>query len=279
MLSVLFGLLSAAGWGASDFVGGLSARRAGAFQSVLFVEMISLVLLPLAALWFNEPIIRWQEWLWCAAAGGFGVVALALLFQAFVDGQMSIATSVSAVTAAVLPIVVSLFTEGVPQPGQLAGFCLALVAIWFITWGGKGSEKLHLHLKTIRMQLLAGIGFGLYFILIHHGSQHSVIWPMIASRSAGIFILAAILLGQRKNLYPGRDTWLLLFLNFILDIAANITYIRAGQLGRMDVAAVLTSMYPGFTILLARLFLGEHTRRLQTAGILLAAGAILLIAL
>lgn len=278
MLSILFGLLSAAGWGASDFVGGLSARRAGAFQSVLFVEIISLFLLPLAALGLNEPLISWQEWLWCAAAGGFGVVALALLFQAFVDGQMSIAAPVSAVISAILPILVSLFTEGIPEPGRLAGFLLALLAIWFITWGGKGTEKLHLHLKTIQLPLLAGIGFGLYFILIHHGSQHGLIWPMIASRGVGMMILAAILLKQRKNLFPSRDTWPLLMLNFILDIAANVTYIRAGQLGRMDVAAVLTSMYPGFTILLAWLFLGERTHLLQTAGILLAVGAIVLIA-
>jgi drug/metabolite transporter (DMT)-like permease len=270
--------MSAVGWGASDFVGGLSSRRAGAFQSVLFVQLIGMFFLPILAFGLKEPIISWQEWLWCAGAGGFGVLALALLFQAFEEGKMSLAAPVSAVTSAALPILVGFFTQGFQGFAKISGFTLALVAVWLISWADTGKEKIILRMEELRLPLLAGIGFSLYYVLIYEGSQNAIIWPMIASRSTGMVVLVATMIFQHKKLIPGRNAWPLLMLNFFLDLGANVMYILAGQSGRMDIAAVLTSLYPGITILLAWLILKERIQRLQTVGILLALGAILLIA-
>lgn len=279
MLSILYGLLAAVGWGSSDFVGGLASRRVGAYQAVLFTEGVGLFVLLPAAFIFGEPVISWQELAWCATAGALGVTGLGLLFQAFKDGQMSLVAPVSAVTAAVLPIVVGFFTVGAPKPAQLGGFALALAAVWLISYQPQKEGKMQLRLADLVLPLLAGAGFGLYFILFNKGSQNAVIWPMVAGRSAGIVALGSLTLLQGQRLLPSGGAWGLLALNFALDLGATVMYILAGQAGRMDIAAVLTSLYPGLTILLAWLILKERINRPQQAGIILALAAIALIAI
>ncbi len=268
MQSILYGLLSAAG---------LCARRTGPFQSVLLVQLLALGVLPFAAIFLGEPVISVREWLWCMAAGGFGVLALALLYQSFGEGQMSIAAPVSAVTSAALPIVVGIFTQGAQESTQVIGFGLALVAIWLISTAETGDLKRILQFKDLQLPIMAGVGFGLYFIFIYQGSQQAIIWPMVASRMAGMASLGMVMAWRRQKFAIQQGAWPLLVLNFLLDMAANVTFILAAQSGRMDVAAVLTSLYPGLTILLAWLILKEHVRRLQFVGILLALAAIALI--
>jgi drug/metabolite transporter (DMT)-like permease len=277
MFSILLGVLSALSWGAADFTGGLASRKANAFQTVFVVEVIGFVLLPGAALLVGDALLTWQEWLWCAAAGGVGVFGLALLYQSFADGKMSIAAPVSAITAAAVPIVVGFISEGLVAATDLAGFILALIAVWLVSQMEDTGKKLHVRLADLRLPLLSGVCFGLYFVWIHQGSQGSVLWPMVATRSMGMLVMAVFLLARRQSLLPVRSVWPILLLNFALDICGNVFFILASQVGRMDVAAVLTSLYPGMTILLAWIFLKERIRPVQWVGIAAALGAIILI--
>ncbi|HAE60131.1 MAG TPA: hypothetical protein DCG54_11690 [Anaerolineae bacterium] len=129
------------------------------------------------------------------------------------------------------------------------------------------------------MPFLAGFGFGLYFILIHRAGQESNLWPLVGSRLGGMLMLLVYALIKRPSLRLARPVWSIVPVNAVLDVTANGLYILASQTGRLDVAAVLGSLYPGMTVLLAGLLLKERVNRLQMAGILVALAAICLIAL
>ncbi len=136
--------------------------------------------------------------------------------------------------------------------------------------------KLHLHLADLRVPLLSGVCFGAYFILMNQGSHAATIWPMLAARGTGSLVLLSFAVANHQVGLPDRHITPLIFLNAAGDIAGNTFYILSGQVGRLDVAAVLGSLYPGTTVLLAGLLLHERLNRSQWLGILAALGAIVL---
>ena len=143
MLSSLFGLLSALTWGAGDFTGGIVSRRAGIYRAAFYGESAGLIFLVAMLAVVREPIPAWPVWAWSATAGAIGSVGLLLLFRALVEGQMSVAAPVSALMAAVLPVLASALTEDLPGPTKYLGFGLALVAIWLISQGDGHQKELH----------------------------------------------------------------------------------------------------------------------------------------
>ena len=129
MVPVLFGLASALSWGAGDFAGGVASRRASAYRAALYGEVLGLALLLAAAVFIREPAMPRLAWAWSALAGAIGAAGLVLLYRSLAEEQMSIAAPVSALMAAVLPVVVAALTQGLPKASTLAGFALALAAI------------------------------------------------------------------------------------------------------------------------------------------------------
>ena len=276
MLSILFGLLSALTWGAGDFAGGIVSRRAGIYRAAFYGELTGILYLVIMLAIVREALPAWPVWALSASAGAIGAVGLLLLFKSLVDGQMSVAAPVSALMTAILPVIASTLTEGLPGLTKYFGFALALAAIWLISKGEGHQKELHLHLADLRLPLLAGVCFGIYFILMHQGSRSVIIWPMVAARSAGSVVLFFCAAASHQLHWPDRQAARLVLLNAAGDIAGNTFYILAGQTGRLDVAAVLGSLYPGTTVLLAGMLLHERLNRSQWAGIFAALGAIAL---
>ena len=276
MLSSLFGLLSALTWGAGDFTGGIVSRRVGIYRAAFYGEFIGLFFLVIMLAVVREPLPAWPVWAWSACAGAIGSVGLLLLFKGMVDGQMSVAAPVSALMSAVLPVIASTLTEGLPGLTKYLGFALALTAIWLISQGEGHRKELHLHLADLRLPLLAGVCFGGYFILMHQGSRSATVWPMMFGRMAGSLVLFFFAAAKHQLHWPDRRVAPLVFLNAAGDIAGNTFYILSGQFGRLDVAAVLGSLYPGTTVLLAGLLLHERLNRSQWVGIFAALAAIVL---
>ena len=279
MTSIFLGLIAAVTWGASDFAGGLSSRRIGAFTSVFFAELIGLFFV-LTALWFvHEPLPPLHIFLLCMGIGAIGSFSLMLLYKSMASGQMSIATPVSGVVAAVLPVIVGLYTDGSPGPARISGFCFAIAAVWLISKNTNDRIPFFDQLASLRLPILAGLGFGLYFVLINHVTQEATLWPMVASRIGGtIFMFFFVKIGHEK-LSPNRDVLWLMIINGVLDSVGNLAFILAGQQGRMDIASVLGSLYPGGTVILAWLFLKEKINLQQRIGIVAALTAIVLLAI
>lgn len=279
MLSILFGLGAALAWGAADFTGGLASRRTGAYRAALYGEFFGLVFIVIAAFFIRQPVPGWISLALAFAAGAIGTTGLLALFHAVIHGKMSVAMPVSALLTAILPVMVGSLLEGFPGGIPFLGFVLALTAIWLISQEeGKGGRFLT-RLSDLRLPLLAGIGFGSFFILMDIAARETAIWPMLASRAGGTLIVAVYMLFRRDSWGLGRDVWPVLVLNGFLDVSGTAFYVLASQAGRLDVAAVISSLFPGTTVLLAALLLKERVSRSQGVGVLVALTAIIFLTL
>jgi uncharacterized membrane protein len=279
LISIFYGLMSALIWGAGDFAGGIASRKTGAFRVVLFGEVVGMLILVPVALAVGEAIPDTMSWIQAAMAGALGTLGLVLLYHALATGTMSIAAPVSALTAALLPVIIGSFSEGIPGGSVLMGFAFALSAVWLVSRNHEEPRHILAHLADLRLPLFAGVGFGCYFVLMHSAARASTLWPMVASRGAGLAVIALFMLLRRDSYHVPRNVWPFIALNGILDIGGNAFYILAGQMGRLDVSAVLSSLFPGTTIILAQFFLKERLSRMQWLGIGAALVAIVLFAL
>ncbi len=275
MLSVIFGLASALSWGAGDFTGGLAARKVGAFRSVFYAEVIGIVLLFIIVAATGESMLSSRSAIFAFIAGALGTIGLILLYHAMATGVMSIAAPVSALLAAMLPVVVGMFTEGLPDFLTLIGFGFALFAVWMVSQGENGVKDILSHLSDLKLPLLAGIGFGLYFVLMHEATNSGgAFWPMIFSRTGGITLITTYLLITRTEWRIELSSLPIIAVNGVLDLGGNFFFILASQVGRLDVASVLSSLFPGATVVLAWVFLKERLNRNQWIGIAAALMAI-----
>lgn len=280
LLPIFYGLGAAIAWGAGDFAGGLAARRSNALAAVFHAEWLGLAAVLAVTLLADEPLPGLRANLMALAAGAIGSLALVILYKAMAEGQMSVAAPVSALLAASLPVMVESFLRGLPGLPTQIGFALALAAVWLIAAGEEGQLLRQLrNWRELRLPLFSGIGFGLYFVLINQAGQEGTLWPLVISRTGGVLILLAYVGLTRAPLKLERPVWPLAALNATLDVTANGFYVLASQVGRMDVAAVISSLYPGLTVLLAWLILKERIHHRQAIGIGLALTAIILIAL
>lgn len=275
MAPILLGLLSALTWGAGDFNGGLAAKRSNPYGVVAVAHIISLGLLVLLIPFVGEPIPPLQDWLWGGAAGLTGAIGLLLLYRALAEGRMSVAAPVSALLAAAIPVVVGIFLDGNPGAWALFGFILALAAVWLVS-GGKG---MGIHFDVVGQPAVAGIAFGTFFICLERASQTSLLWPLVAIRFVSITSMLGYALLTRQVWIPKRESLIPILLSSILDTIGNAAYALSARTGRLDVAAVLGSLYPGATVVLAWIFLKENISRVQAIGILLALSAIVMLTL
>jgi len=274
LLSIIFGLSAALGWGAADFTGGLASRRTGAYRAVFYGEAAGLFFIILALFVVHEPLPAIPSFGMALFAGAVGTTGLLLLFHALERGKMSIATPVSALMAATLPVAIGTLLAGFPGWLTFLGFILSLSAIWLVSREEGNHSRVLAHLSELRLPLLAGLGFGTYFILVHEAAQAARFWTMFASRVGGVLVMVVFMLAWRKSWRVSQDIWPLIVLNAFLDVTANGFYILASQAGRLDVAAILSSLYPAVTVLLAALLLKERVARSQAMGIGLALIAI-----
>ena len=283
MLSILYGILSAGTWGAADFIGGIASKRTSPYRVLFLAEIAGLVPFIVIALAIRETVPPAVDMLLGAGSSLLGLGGLLLLYKALASGQMTIAAPVSALFAALIPVLFGLFTLGVPSPATLAGFGLAFLAVWFISQSNStdwsSPLKGMLNIGDLRLPLLSGLFFGLYFLVIHRATLHAFFWPLVAARLAGLLAFGIYALLTRQPALPPREVWGLCLVNGIIDIAGNGFYVLAAQAGRIDVAAVLSALYPASTVLLAWIILKERLTWLQTFGVLLAFIAIILFTL
>jgi drug/metabolite transporter (DMT)-like permease len=278
LLSIFLGLCAALGWGAGDFSGGLASRKTGAYRAVFYSEAIGAVLLFAVVGIYGEAIPSLRVWIISAVAGAIGTAGLILLYQAMSTGLMSVAAPVSALLAASLPVIAGLFKDGFPKALTILGFGFAFFAIWMISQSKGNVTDILAHLSDLKLPLLAGLGFGSYFILMHEATKGGeTIWPMVSSRCGGTLLIGVYMFIARISYkVDDRSAWPMLTLNGILDVLGNVFFILAGQAGRLDVAAVLSSLFPGATVMLAWVFLKERLSRNQWIGIISALAAIVL---
>jgi drug/metabolite transporter (DMT)-like permease len=211
-----------------------------------------------------------------AAAATVGAVGLAGLYRALADGRMGIVAPITGVLAAAIPVLVGIATAGLPGPVRLAGFALAIVAILLVSIADDGSTGR----GGILIAIGAGVAFGLYSTCMGQ-VQAGVFGPIAVARATGSLLVLAIVVGGRvpvRASFAGRPRLLgLVALVGLLDLAGNAAYLAGVQLGGLALAAVLASLYPVATVILAAIVLREPIGRVHAAGIATAALAAILV--
>jgi drug/metabolite transporter (DMT)-like permease len=277
LLSILYGILSAATWGAGDFIGGLASKQTSPYRVLFLAELAGLVPFTLLALLLREPMPSAGDMLLGAGSSLIGLGGLLFLYRALASGQMTVAAPVSALFAAFLPVLFGFFALGAPSTTTMIGFVLAFAAVWLISQTDMMNWRSSL--QELRLPLLSGLFCGLYFLTLHRATLNAFFWPLAAARFAGFLALGLYARITRRPGLPPRNLWGLSIVNGLLDIGGNAFYVLAAQTGRLDVAAVLSALYPASTVLLAWVFLKERITWLQTVGVILAFVAIVLFTL
>lgn len=272
--SVGCGLASAASWGTGDFAGGMAVKRANVFGVIAIAHGADVLLMITVALLAGEHFPRAHEMWWGVASGVVNGFALAALYRALSSGTMSIAAPLSAVLAAALPVVYAAFSQGLPNRIQLAGFAVAAVSILLLSLpSGKVGRP-----KGLSLAILSGLGFGFFFIALHKATMHTYFWPTAASRFGSAAIAACMLAGTGVRIPSKPHVLWLALASGIFDLGGNLLFVVADHAGRVDVAAMLASLYPGATVLLARVLLKERVSRWQELGIVAGLLAVVMIA-
>ena len=189
---------------------------------------------------------------------------------------MGIVAPLTAVLAAAIPILFSLFTDGVPSTVQIAGFGLALLAVWLLSGA---SDSAAIQPAELGYALLAGSGFALFFIFIDQANETAVFWPLTVARIASVTCLTLYIGVKQVWERPSWAEMPLILLVGLLDALGTAFFTFAARFGRLDLAAVLASLYPASTILLAQLLLHERLHKSQWVGVAIALLAVILIAI
>ena len=261
-------------WGASDFLGGVGARRTNAFLFTAIVHVSGMLVVGALAMVTHAPFPGGASLVWSLIAGSLGGLALCFFYRALARGNMGLIAPVAAVLSAAIPTIVTAFAEGFPSTRQVLGFILAGIGVWLIsrTEGDTGRPE------GLGVAMLAGIGFAGFYLCTHQAGNASALWVATCSRSASLLITGAIvLIGRRLRTVPAPVLGIAVVAG-ILDIGGSVAFVRASQIGRLDVAVVLSSLYPAVTVVLARVFLHEHFSRARTFGMLAALAAVPMIA-
>ncbi len=287
-------LAAAAAWGGGDFSGGMGVKAAGgsvraALRFVILAHGMSWVALAALMLLRHTPLASGALLAWGLVAGVAGGVSLVAFYVALSRGAMGAAAAVSGLLAAAIPAVMSSFLEGAPGVWKLAGFALAAVAIWVIAAAEAGGDRV-----TMLLAIGSGIGFGIYFVALRMDHALGVVQPMVLARSASILTCSWLLVFFRGDggspTSQSRDvghtvsypvSWAVTLWAVgvaVLDTGGNMLFVAATRVGRLDVSAVLASLYPASTILLATWLLKEHLTRRQVVGMGVAVVAVVLIA-
>ncbi len=273
-LGIGFALLSALVWGSGDFSGGMAARRSNQFQVLALSAFSGLVILVAAALVWREGFPSPQGMLFSALGGAGGAVGIAALYRALSMGHNASVAPTSAVIGAALPVVFSAVTLGPPGAIHLAGFGLAMLGIFLVSLPGNAAVRVSR--QGFLLACLAGIGFGAFFIFLGQVDPGKIFTPLIIARCFTLVVGLGLVKGNRLAL-PGlfSNGWALLA--GILDAGGNLFYILARQYTRLDIAAVISALYPASTVVLAAIVLKERSSGLQRLGVLVCLLAIVLI--
>ena len=275
MGAALLALGASLTWGVGDFLGGLKARVLPALIVLAVSQPFGLAALGLAVA-VRGTGIPGDEVAWSALAAVFGTVGLFAFYRGMAAGAISVVTPIAAVAAGI-PVIWGVVVSG----DRISGF----QAIGFVAAVG-GSLAASIEVRPERRQLAAGVGwaalaslaFGAYYVPMHAASTQDWLWPAFLFRCTSVTLVWTVVLIRRMRPSGLRPHWPGLVAIGLLDTAGNALFAAASSHhGLLSVAAVLASLYPVVTVLLARIVLGECVQRTQDVGVVLALTGVFLI--
>lgn len=277
-MSVLLGLLAAATYGSSDFLAGLVSRRLPPIVVTAGAQAICLLVGLIAVAFYPGDGMSGSVLLWGAVSGLGSAGGTFALYRGLGGGAMSVVATLSGLLTAVIPVIVGLATGDSLSALAAVGIVAAIPAIGLVSWSGSigGAGR-----SGAVWGILAGFGFGLLFVGYDQAGSGAGAWPLVVAEGVAALLTAgpALLALRGVDLAERRRSLGLLLAAGLLAGAANLSFIIANHHGELAVVAVLTALYPGFTVILARVVLGERWSATQKVGLVTALVATCLVSL
>jgi drug/metabolite transporter (DMT)-like permease len=275
-VTVVLGLLAAVLYGVGDFAGGIASRRHTALTVLLFSYPVGAVLMAaMLPLFGGHPDTH--SAVYGLAGGAAGLVGVALMYSLMTVAPINIISPVTAVLAAIVPVVIGVGLGERPHRSAWIGIALGLGAVVLVSHTTDEHPHGRIGVRVIALALVSGLGFGMYFVFLARAGDDSGLWPLVVSRfsSAALIVPLAAARGA-FSIVRGRMLGVVALAGGC-DALANMFFLLATRHGLLSLASVLTSLYPASTVILAVLVLHEHTSRTQRLGLALAGGSIVLI--
>ncbi len=276
-MAALLALLSSLSWGVADFLGGLAARRVGTAQVLAVTYPSGAIAITFLAIFVVPGTLSTELIGISMLAGTAGVTAVSLLYAAMVRGQMGVVAPITAVMSGAVPVLVGLFRGEQPSTFALAGMGFAVIAVVLVS-----RESAHHHGKTpisaIGFAIASGFAIGLYLTIIGLAPVESGVWVATLGRWFSTIIMITLVVVVVRSFDKSTFPWKLAIITGVLDSTANALFQLASQRGLLSIVAVLGSLYPAATVVLARVVIKERMNRVQSVGVLLALGAAVLLA-
>lgn len=277
MGAVLLALAASSCWGTADFLGGLQTKRLPVPVVLCLVEGTGLALALVVIVATGEPRPGTRAAILSVVAGVAGVIALGCFYRALAIGTMSIVAPISA-TGVSIPVVVGIATGDRLSTVVAIGLAVTVCGVVLASRerhedaGRAAAGKL-----SVALALVAAVGFGTYFVMSDAAADDSVLWLLVLSRVIPVAALAAFARARRMRIPPTRAARLLVLAG-TMDCGATGLYGLANTKGALSIVAVVGSLYPVVTVVLARGFLGERIRPIQQAGVFAALAGVAMIA-
>jgi drug/metabolite transporter (DMT)-like permease len=278
VIAIVLGLVASLSWGVADFFGGIQSRRLPATVVVLGSQAAGLVLVTTVVAIRGEapPAGDWA--VFAVLSGIAGIVGLSAFYKALSIGSMGVVAPLSS-TAAIIPLAVGLAIGERPSALQGAGVALALAGVVLASReAGHEAHESRAVAAGAGLALVSAVGFGCFFLAIDRASEQDVLWAVFVNRlTSSVLLGIAMFAVIRPHItLKARDLRALAFVG-VLDIAANGAFALASTKGLVSVVAVLGSLYPVITVILARFILGERLHMLQRVGAFGALAGVVLI--
>ena len=272
-MAVLLALVSALAYGLSDFVGGVTSKRVSPWAVALTAQLAGAVAMLALGLTVGGSPAR-ADLAWAVVAGlgnGFGT---AFLYRGLSEGRMGVVAPISAVGAALVPVAVGLAAGERPGGTVWIGLLAALPGIWLVS-REPGTRTAG---AGVGDGVLAGLGFGTLFVALAQIEPEAGFLPLALNQVVAGLTIVAVATALRHAWLPRERRAAAGALSGVLGALATGSFLVATQHGLLTVTAVIASLYPAFTVLLAALVLREHVHRAQAAGLGLCAVAVALVA-
>jgi len=294
----ILALAAAVLYGTADFLGGVASRRASVFAVLALTVPAGAAVVIVVALLGEAPGLSsllghglaspasaggWAAAGWAALSGICGAAGLVAFYAGFAAAPISTVAPVAALVSTALPVGIAVAGGERLTSHMVAGGLICLAAIVLVSAPPAGRDDPRARaagrLRGLGYGVAAGAGFGLFFLCLKNAGQSGVLWPVAISRTAGTLVAVGIAVATRTRPWrrDGGGAGVIALASGAVDAAANVCYVLATRAGLFGLAVVITSLYPGMTVLLARWVLGERMRWLQRAGLLLAAIGVVLL--
>lgn len=294
-MGIALGFIAGIMYGASDFIGGIASRTSSTFSVTVISQLVGLIALLglMPVLPHASPAASDLGWgLLAGLGGGAGIL---FLYQGLAVGRMSVVSPITAVIAALIPLTVGLLLGERPSVLALAGIGFALVSVVLVSSAPAHAESADQRVAQRKREnahpvnqwllqpglieaLLAGVAIGAFYVCLARSHAHAGLWPLAAARVASTLSLSTIAISTGRTLRPARGGFATIAFAGLVDMLANAFYLASTRLAPLSIVAVLASLYPASTVLLARVVLHERLTRLQLAGVVFALIAVAMIA-